>query len=326
MRLQSYSLKLLILLVLSTSNVLAEAEPTAADFAATVVKLDAVIKDDGRTLATLGKERSGSAVVIDASGLLITVGYLVLEAEQVNITFAGGDTAPADIVVNDTATGLALLRVELPENTSSMTLGDSTVLGVDQDVVVLRHEGTASAHVATIASTRGFSGSWEYHLDRAFYTSPATRSFSGAALVNRDAELVGIGSLLLSDIYPRSDQRTASGNLFIPIEHLRKNFGRLLAGKPTAENRPWLGVTLNEVVPDLQVVRVADDSPAARAGIQSKDSIIALNESRVYKMSDFYQALWDAGKAGVEIELLIARGTAIHRIPVTSANRREWLR
>ena len=315
---------LLILLYVGVAPL--RAEPSAADFATAIVKLDAVIAPGARTLPTLGSERSGSAVVIDASGLLLTVGYLVLEAEQVLITFADGTTAEAEIIVNDIATGLALLRTDLPVGTSSIVLGDSTRLAVDQDVVVLQHGGTGTAHVATVVSARDFSGSWEYHLDRAFYTVPATRSFSGAALINRDAELVGIGSLLLSDVYSRSDSRSASGNLFIPVEHLRKNFGQLLTGNTTAQNRPWLGVTLNETLPDLEIVRVAEDSPAATAGLQADDAIIALNDVRVYKMADFYKALWNAGVAGDTFELLIARDRNLRQIEVISADRERWFR
>jgi S1-C subfamily serine protease len=307
-------------------NAHAQSEPGAAEFAAAVVKLDTIIRADARTTETLGSERSGSAVVIDATGLLLTVGYLVLEAEAALVTFADGTTTSAITVVNDAATGLALLRVDLPADYPSMALGNSTALGVDQDVVVLPHGGTGAAHVTTIASARDFSGSWEYHLKRAFYTTPATRAFSGAALVNRDAELVGIGSLLLNDIFPRNDRRSASGNLFIPVEHLRKHFGTLLSGQHTAPGRPWLGVTMNETLPDLNVVRVADESPAANAGLLAGDAIIALNDTRVYQMADFYQALWRTGKAGVEVELLIARDDNIQRITVPTAERESWYR
>jgi S1-C subfamily serine protease len=302
------------------------AEPDASDFAAAVVALESTVKPNARTGATLGSTRSGSAVIIDASGLLVTVGYLVLEAAQVEVTFNDGSRAPAEVVVNDHATGLALLRTQLPEGMVAMALGDSSIVGIDDDAVVLPHGGTANAHVTRIARAREFAGSWEYLLDRAFYTSPATRSFSGAALINRDAELIGIGSLLLSDINADNTSPSVSGNLFIPIEHLRSGFGTLLTGGQTVEKRAWLGVTLNESIPDLKIVRVAEESPAAAAELQVNDAVLAVNSQRVYKMADLYRTLWSAGNSGSNIELLIVREGQVITTTVTTADRHDWLR
>lgn len=302
------------------------AEPDATRFAAAVVELNTLVKQNARTQATLGSNRSGSAVVIDASGLLVTVGYLVLEASQVDVTFNDGTTRAAEVIVNDQATGLALLRTQLPLGTVSIPLGDSSLIGIDQDVVVLPHGGTDNAHVTRVAGVREFAGSWEYLLGRAFYTSPATRAFSGAALINRDAELVGIGSLLLSDISAGNNSTPVSGNLFIPVEHLREEFGTLLTGRQTAENRPWLGVTLNESIPDLKIARIADDSPAAQADLQVNDAVIALNNKRVYKMADMYQTLWSASNSGTAVELLIEREGQLVTKTVVTADRQKWFK
>lgn len=304
----------------------AVAEPSASDFALAITELEARVPESGKTVDTLGTTRRGSAVIIDASGLMVTVGYLVLEAESIQVTFNTGQTAQAEVVANDHLTGLALLRTTLPEGVGSITLGRSQDIGVDEDVVVLKHGGTDSAHVTRIATVREFAGSWEYYIDRAFYTSPATRNFSGAALLNRDAKLVGIGSLLLSDINAGAGGQPRSGNLFIPIEHLSARLGELLTqGNSTQDKRPWLGVSLNESLPDLQVARVAAGSPAEFAGIEKDDAVLAINNKRLVTMKGFYQSLWDTGDAGVEVDLLISRGGEIKVITIETTSRDGWL-
>ena len=301
------------------------AQSTVAQFAQTVVRIDATIKPSARTIDILGFQRSGSGVVVDATGLIVTVGYLVLESSEVLITFGSDNTVPAEVVVNDTATGLALLRAELPSDVVPLSLGDSHAMSVEEDVVVLPYGGTDAAHVTRIADIRSFAGSWEYLIDRAFYTAPATRMFSGAALINRDAELIGIGSLLLSDISAGRAARSINGNMFIPIEHLRSNLGQLLSGNPSVAPRPWLGATLNESVPDLEIVRVADESPAAVAGLQASDKIIAIDNIRVTDMAGLYQRLW-AGNVGDTVSLLVAREDKVMPVVVTTADRSDWFR
>ena len=306
------------------------AEPTAAQFARSVVKIESTIESTGRTVAVLGSERSGSGVVVDSTGLIVTVGYLLLEAREVLVTFGGDKPVAAEIVVNDHATGLALLRAELPPDIVPLSLGDSGLIGIEDDVVVLPHGGTDVVHVTRVADVREFAGSWEYLMDRAIYTAPATRVFSGAALINRDAELIGIGSLLLSNVYTgsaRAESRAQSvnGNLFIPVEHLQSSMGRFLNGQLSVDARPWLGTILNEAVPDLEIVRVAEESPAAMAGLQPRDKIISINSIRVTTMADFFQQLWD-GQVGDSVDLLIVRQDKVIPVALTTADRSIWLR
>lgn len=308
------------------SHSLANAAPSASRFVMAVVSIQSQIIADGRTVETLGQERRGSGVVIDSSGLVVTVGYLVLEAREIKVTFNNGSQSTATVVANDYATGLALLRTTLPQGIEAMPIGDSRITGIDEDVVVLKHSGIDSAHVASIADIREFSGSWEYHIERAFFTTPSTRNFSGAALLDRDARLVGIGSLLLSDIYAGQRGGSVSGNLFIPIEHLNARMGGLLAGLTPENKRPWLGLSLNQNQPDMKIVRVAAGSPADIAGIQANDALLAIDDTRVTTMRAFYQALWSAGESGIVVDLLVVRNNKLLALRVKSIDREQWLR
>lgn len=325
----NYTLPRLVVLFFSVLGHSVVAEPTASEFSRAVVQIESRIFDNGRTVKQLGTQRKGSAIVIDASGLLVTVGYLVLEAQTVTVSFNNGGRSRAEVIANDHRSGLALLRATVPDDIVPIPLGDPGNVGIDEGVVVLKPGGTDNAHVARVADIREFSGSWEYHIEDAFYTVPETRDFSGAALLDRQARLVGIGSLLLGDIYAGvaerpGNRRSASGNLFIPIDYLSANLGSLLT-MGAVDLRPWLGLTLNETRPDLTVARVAKQSPADTAGLRADDVLIAINSLRVNTLRDFYKALWSAGDAGVSIDLLIGREGLLRTVSVDTVSRSQWL-
>ncbi len=303
-------------------------EASADEFASAVVRIDSVIAANGNTVSRLGATRSGSAVVIDASGLLVTAGYLVLEAESVLASFNSGEKVNAEILANDLDSGLALLRVALPEGISAMPVGNSASTIEGDSAVVLSFGGTAQATVTTLSSVRPFIASWEYGIERAFYTSPPHRAFSGAALVNRDAELIGIGSLLLGNIYPDRDDlrfQPASGNVFIPVELLTANLGSLLTGS-TIDSRAWLGVYLQDGEGEVVIQSLASSGPAQLAGVQPGDQVLAINRFRVQSMAQLYNTLWAAIRPGDPVTLTLVRDGRINEIEVVSGSRGHWLR
>lgn len=306
---------------------LAFAETTAGQFANSVVRIDTIVISNGRTVEALGAERSGSGVIIDANGLLVTAGYLLLEAESIQVTYNNGHMTSAELIANDHASGLALLKTSLPADFSAMAIGRSSATDIGEEVLVLSHGGVEQIAVVTIADIREFSAAWEYHIDRAIYTKPVYPLFSGAALINTDAELIGIGSLLLSDISSGSEAgRQGAGNVFIPIEYLTASLGELLVrGRSSSSQRAWLGVYLAESEGDLRIVRLANGGPAEIAGLQLDDSVIAIDGQRVQSMAAFYKQLWSSGEAGGQVELLLSSGGQMKTIAVTTVDRQGWL-
>lgn len=308
------------------------AEPTADEFASAVVTIESSIAPDGRTTQILGDQRTGSGVVIDARGLIVTVGYLLLEATEITVTFQDGTSLPATLVANDTVSGLALVRVddsaELPV-TTPIRLGRSSTLSSDERVIVLPSGGLDGAASVRIHSLREFSAPWEYLLDEAIYTSPPVRNFSGAALINRDAELIGVGTLALQNVAtPGNATVTASvvpGNLFIPVDLLKTRLGAMLSTSswPDAANaRPWLGLMIDS---EVSVTRVLEGSPALRAGVEAGDIIVAIDDMHVQSREALYRALWSTMQIDVESELLVARAGRLQTIKLTPVDRVSWL-
>ena len=315
----------LLLLVAPASGGQEQAAPIGVDrLLSAVVGIRARVPGDARTAAALGTERTGSGVVIDANGLIVTIGYLVLEASRVEVLVGEGRMLPAEILAYDHETGFGLLRTSEPVDVAPMRLGDSSRLGEGDQLLVSGFGGRLAARPAVLVSRREFAGYWEYLLENAIFTAPPYPLFGGAALVDSAGELVGIGSLVVADAYP-GDQ-PLPGNMFVPVDRLKGVLGDLLtAGRSTAM-RPWLGVYLSEVDSLLIVQRLAAGGPAAGAGVQPGDIILGVDGQPVASMADFYRKLWTVGAPGDEVPLTILKGAQMHEVSVTARDRYDWLR
>ena len=289
--------------------------------ALSVVKLRSKAVPNARSNRTLGPAREGTGVVIDADGLVLTIGYLILEAETVELSTANGTSFPAAVVGYDAATGLGLVKSLRPLPIKPVQFGRSSNVAVRDPVLIVGFDGVAPAYVV---SRRQFTGYWEYLLDEAIYTAPVTVNWSGAALLSRDGTLLGIGSLSVPDAVGPGSQ--VPGNLFVPIDLLNPLLGDLVnRGKSSAPPRPWLGVQTQEVHGNVIVTQISPDSPA-EAAVRPGDVIVAVGDQVVKGQADFYVRLWSRGQAGVEIPLEILREGRIQKVTVKSIDRDTYYR
>ena len=237
------SAALLAVLALLAGNAAAHAQPatTLDDLAAAVVRIKTYINPDGRTVQNLGREREGSGIVIDSDGLVLTIGYLMVEAHSAEVVTNDGRTVPADVVGYDHETGFGLLRATEPLKVRPMALGKSADLKEKDPVLVASFGGADMVAPAHVAARREFAGSWEYLLDDAIFTAPPHPAWSGAALISREGKLVGVGSLVVGDASGKGDGEP--GNMFVPIDRLPPILADLIAdGRASGPARPWLGV------------------------------------------------------------------------------------
>ena len=299
------------------------ADPDA--FFAAVVRIETRALPDARSSVTLGAEREGSGIVIGKDGLVLTIGYLLVEADEVRIIDDRGRTLPARLVAYDHATGFGLVRAITPLAVAPMALGDSSKLAESDPVLVVNSGGRSEATRASVVSRRLFSGNWEYMLDSAIFTSPPTLNWSGAALIGPDGSLLGVGSLIVRDATERDPH--LPGNMFVPIEMLKPILEEMIkTGRRAGPARPWLGVSADEVEGRLIVARVAPDSPAERAGIHKGDIILAVGGDGVRSQPDFYRKVWSRGAAGSEIPLRVLQGIDVQDLRVRSIDRIDYFR
>ena len=307
-----------------TADFKAQAEALARAHAA-VVGVRSTAVDEAGSIDTLGRERRGSGVLIDADGLVLTIGYLILEADHVDIVIEGERTVPARVVAYDLATGFGLLQALAPVRVAPVSLGRSAGLGRGEPLMIASGGADGELSLARIVSQRAFSGYWEYHIDGALFTVPARTDHSGAGLFNLDGELLGIGSLVVTEALG-SGQGRMPGNMFVPIDLLKPILGELRSrGASRSSTRAWLGVNCVETDGGVEVVRVTRDGPAERAGLQPGDRILRIDGAEVGGLETLYKTLWRDGPER-EVTLVIRRGTQTLTLTLKSLDRMKTLR
>jgi S1-C subfamily serine protease len=289
-----------------------------------VVMLRAEIPDDAFTASILGTERFGNAIVIRDDGLMLTIGYLITEAESIWLTTTEGLVIPGHPLAFDFATGLGLVMPLGKLDAPVLPRGSSSSIAAGDDVVVIGHGGRTHALLAHVFAKREFAGFWEYVLDEAIYTTPPHPEWSGAALLGMDGRLLGVGSLFVQEAVDDSVQK---GNLFVPVDVIEPILDDLLTrGRPASPPRPWLGMYTGEDNGRLVVGGVATGGPADAAGVQPGDVVVDVAGKRVTGLAELFRSVWRQGPAGTRIALgLLREGTPI-RVDVQSGDRADFLR
>lgn len=299
--------------------------PPLEELLSAIVQIKTFINPDARTRENLGSERRGSGIVIDNDGLILTIGYLMLEAHAAEILTNAGRAVPANVVGYDHDTGFGLLRAMQPLKLAPLALGRSADLKEREPVLIAAAGGRSMVAPAYVVAKREFAGYWEYLLDEAIFTAPPHPAWSGAALIGRDGRLVGVGSLIVPDATGTGDN--LPGNMFVPIDLLPPILGDLLAdGRSSAPGKPWLGVTAAESGGRVVVARVTAGGPAEKAGLQKGDVIVSVDGQAFSGLADFYRKVWAVGRAGVSVPLDVVQDNATRRIEVKSMNRMDYLK
>src|SRR5262245_15246275 len=177
----------------------ANAQTALEDIVSAVVRIKTFINPNGSSVQNLGREREGTGVVIDESGLVLTIGYLMVEAHAAEIVTSSGRTLPASIVGYDHVTGFGLLRTLEPPKIKPLPLGSAAGVKGQDPRLVASSGGASMVLPVRVASRRVFAGSWEYLVENAIFTSPPHPTWSGAALINREGKLIGVGSLIVGN-------------------------------------------------------------------------------------------------------------------------------
>jgi len=164
---------MVLLVTASPQPVGAQQAPDLVAITKSVVRVKATVPSNARSAETLGTERTGSGVVIDDAGLIVTIGYLIMEASEVEVQATGGKSFPADIVAYDPISGFGLLRGQYGFDAPAMRLGRSADAKVGDPMLAVSHGGSGSVMATLVVGKREFAGYWEYLLDEAIFTSPA---------------------------------------------------------------------------------------------------------------------------------------------------------
>lgn len=305
-------------------------QPRAEDYSydlsgalSSVVGLHSIVPSDAFTADTLGVERAGNGVLIE-DGLVLTIGYLITEAETVWLHLGDGRVVQGHALGFDQETGFGLVqalgKIDLPV----LPIGSSKAAEIGERVVVGGAGGRTRSLAGRIAAKQEFAGYWEYVLDEAIFTYPAHPNWGGTALISSAGKLIGIGSLQLERAREGKSEHL---NMVVPIDLLSPVLDDLRKfGRVTRPIRPWLGVYSTEIEDKIVVVGIAPKGPAARAEIKTGDVVIAVKGERVSTLGDFYRNVWALGRAGVEIPLTLYREGVTFDVRVNSSDRAKFLK
>jgi len=303
----------------------ARAQGSSAEILDAVVRLDAVIPRDAATAQGLGTRRSGHGIVIDDQGLILTIGYLILEANEIVLHTNDGRAVGAEYVAYDYDTGFGLVRALEPLGVKPLRIGTSANLAERDRVLVVGSGGAEKVLGAIVVERRVFTGFWEYMVDEAIFTSPPHDDWGGAALINSSGELMGVGSLFVRDA--RSGNRTLPGNMFVPVDLLKPVLAEMLTeGRGAGNDRPWLGVFSQELRNVVVITSMWANGPAAKAGLKPGDMIIGIGDRRVKSQEDFYRTMWGLGGAGADVPVKVLRDGKAMDFIVKSGSRYDFLK
>ncbi|HYP56809.1 MAG TPA: S1C family serine protease [Beijerinckia sp.] len=310
----------------------AEAQPRVENYEfdldralSSVVELAARVPADAFTAATLGVERSGNGVLIGEDGLVLTIGYLITEAEEIWLTTNAGRVVPAHLVGYDQTTGFGLVQALGSLDLPALPLGSSQRAQVGEKVVVGAAGGRHRSLVAHIVAKQEFAGYWEYVLDQAIFTAPAHPNWGGAAVIGPAGDLLGIGSLRVP--HQIHGNQVVPLNMIVPIDLLPPILDDLRTlGRPNIPPRPWLGLFAAETGDQVTIIGFAGNGPAHRAGLNEGDAILAVAGKPVRDLVGFFRSIWALGDAGVDVPLTLDREGDIFEVRITSADRRRFLK
>ena len=291
-----------------------------------VVGVHTKIPEDAFTAETLGTERMGHGVLIGERGVVLTIGYLITEAQEIWLTPAEGPPVPGHVLAYDQETGFgvvqALARLELP----ALSLGRSSDIQVGDQVVVGGAGGRKRSVAARVAAKQEFAGYWEYVVDEAIFTTPAHPNWGGTALIGASGELLGIGSLQMQQAAERG-KPGGDLNMIVPIDLLKPVLDDMLKnGRVNRPPRPWLGLYATELEDKIVVVGLARGGPAQKAGLTTGDVVVSVGGNEVSDLAGLYRRIWSRGAAGVDVPLTIYRDGRTFEQKVVSSDRNRFFK
>ena len=285
-----------------------------------VLQISSIVPETAFSAATLGTERAGNAVVIGHDGLVLTIGYLVNEADSIWLRANDGRVARGHVLGIDQSTGFALVQPLGELGAPGLPLGDSDEAQIGEELIFAGGGGRRRSVAARVVARQQFAGYWEYLVEQAIFTAPSHPNWGGGGLISAKGELLAIGSLQLEQA--RGGGKTENINMSVPVNLLKPVMQDIIKrGGPVAPPRPWLGVYATEVERKVVLMGIVDRGPAKKADLRTGDVVLAVGGSPVVDLASFYKRLWGLGDAGVDAPLTIYRDGRRHDVVIPTADR-----
>lgn len=265
----------------------------------------------------LGTERTGSGSLVDSTGVVLTVNYVVMGASTVEVTLVDDSTVEAEIVAQDFYSGIAALRIP-GGGYPALAHGDRRP-AVGDEVFILASSGGASRRVnsGAVFSLAPFDAFWEYHLERGILSTAMNPGFGGGAMLAHTGNLVGIVALDFNEI--------GRFTLAIPAEYFFDHYDELLRHKrrTTRPLRAWLGIYCYDMHDHVVIAGVLPSAPGEQAGLRPGDVVMSVDGKRVSERRAFYRLLWSR-KPGDVLHVEVFREKGAHEIAVHAGDAEQF--
>jgi len=314
-------LSVLLFLFSTVSSYAGITKENLGHFYQSIVSVHTSVLSNARTAASLGIKREGNGVAIDETHIL-TIGYIIIEADRIEIGLPDGRRFPATIVGYDHTSGFGIVKPVIPIKFNPLPLGDSDTIDSNEDLLILPAVERGAGSIVRSVSRRPFAGWWEYFLKSPIYTVPANGLWAGAPILNQHGEILGLGSLFVSEAIPSV---SSPGNMSVPINILKPILQDLIShGRRKNKIQPYIGISSDDRNDQITVTGVSKGGPAFNAGIKPQDVVLTVNGSQVSNLTAFYQKIWNSGEAGEAIELTVLRDGAILKFNIISVDRMDY--
>ena len=281
----------------------------------TTVSIHVGVPESHRSAPILGTERTGTGTIVDPTGLVLTANYVVLGANQIDVTLVNGETQPGRVVAQDFFNGIALVKFEHCAPCPATPLLSSERASIGQEVVIIASVGQADrrGNNGWITSFDPFDAYWEYTLNRAITTTAVNPGLGGAPLFDLLGNMIGVVALDLGEI--------GRFTLAVPVEsYLEHREEMLLFGRPSSlPARAWVGLYCHTSGDHVVIAGVLPGGPAHDAGLKPGDLVLAVNDEPVSQRRDLYNRL-ARRRPGERLRLSVLRDSAVKNVEVASGN------
>jgi S1-C subfamily serine protease len=284
----------------------------------TTVHLQVTVPESHPSVPVLGTERAGTGTLVDESGLVLTVNYVMLGAREASVTTLDGKQLPGELVAQDFATGIAVVRIA-GDGWPALPIrpADDVVVGEDTFIIASVGEGGRRTASGGVTAVDAFDANWEYTLERAIFTSAMNPGLGGGPLVDVRGRLVALVSLNLNEI--------GRFSLGIPIACFRDHREELLrfGRRQSRPSRAWIGLFCYTLRDHVVVAGLLPGAPGEAAGLAQGDVLISIDRSRITSRREFYERLW-SHPAGERVTLEVYRKSEVLTLEVPSVDVEEF--
>lgn len=275
------------------------------------VHLRAEIADDHPSAEILGTERAGTGTVVAPWGLVVTAHYLLIGSKTIEVTLEEGETQIGEVVGIDYASGLGVVKINDPPKARIAIRSLDEVQPGEEAFLVASVADGRRVDSGAVSSIDVFEAFWEYLLERAITVTVQNPGLGGGPLLDTHGRMIGVVALSLAEVGKFTLAVPAS--LATPVLDEVARTGRYV----TAAARAWLGITCYALRDHVVLAGVVPDSPAARAGLEPGDVVLAIDGAQVQDRRALYERIWRR-RSGDPIRLRVFRSNATRDIEIVA--------